>query len=109
VSKQSIAREIVLDGQANEIRINGVVFPFHILPAPEVELIGSDPGMASLGALHVGILADNITVIGESGNVQRVVQASAEAELAWARARAEEIVIDGLADVLRWIKKGMPE
>jgi hypothetical protein len=108
MSKQSIAHEIVLDGQANEIRINGVVFPFHVLPAPEVELIG-DPGMPVLGALHVGILADNITVIGQSGNVQRVVQASSAVELAWARARAEDIVIEGLADVLRWIQKGMPQ
>lgn len=104
-----IAHSIVLDGQAERMLIDGVAFPFYTKEDPEIELIRLGHGSTDIGAVHVGILADNITVISKSGKIHTPVTASTEVELAWARARAKEIVHEGLAPIIEWIGKGMPK
>ena len=95
------AHEVVLDLTVNEILIDGVVFPYYVTEAPEIELVQG----GAMGALHLGLLANNITVVTREGQRRPVVSAPLSTELAWARARAEEIVVRDLAGVLRALPK----
>jgi hypothetical protein len=96
-AERKIAHEIVVDNQKNEIRIDGIAFPYYVMEQPEIMSVGD--GM--LGAVQVGILADNVTFISSNGETQHPVVGSHEADLEWARRRAEEIVLLGLRDIIK--------
>jgi hypothetical protein len=104
-SPKTIAHDVVIDYRDESISINGVRFPYYVMPDPEVEVVQD----GSMGILHVGILANNLSVIGSQGTVKTVAKAPMAVELDWAVARAKELVHEGLAPVLAWIEKGMPK
>lgn len=99
------AHEVVLDGRDQSISIDGIRFPYWVMPDPEVEVI--EEGV--LGALRIGVLADNVTVIGRSGTVHHPITCDQRTNMEWARRRGTEIAQEGLADVLQWIGLGMPD
>ncbi len=98
---KKIAHQIVIDVQREEVRIDGIAFPYYLLANPEVMTIGDE----TLGAVRLDILASNLEVIGSDGSHRSVIKASLDAELEWARRRATEIVIESLAPILKRLGK----
>lgn len=92
--RKQIARSVVIDSTDGTVTINGLTFPYYIAPDPSIDLA---PG---IGIVNIGILADEVTVIGADGTVNRPVEPSLQAELSWARRVAREIVLEGLADIV---------
>ena len=101
---KKIAHDVVLDYRDESITIDGIPFPFYVEPDPEVSVAGE----GTIGVLHIGVLASNLTVIGPTGTIVRPIQAPLGVELRWAAERAKEIVRDQMADVIAWIAKGAP-
>jgi hypothetical protein len=99
MTQHRFCHEIVVDRQKNEIRMDGVAFPYWTGPDPEIELMG--PGMPAV--LTIGVFADNLTYISDQGEPKVLAQASPRAESEWAKRRAKEIVLEGLADVVEWL------
>lgn len=106
MSNKRWAHNITLDFRTHDILIDGIPFPFWIEPSPQVDLPHADS--TALTTVRIGVFTDSLTVIDEHGLTKTVVESRLEDDLRWARARAKEIVIEGLAPVLKWIEKGMP-
>jgi hypothetical protein len=100
-TRHRFANTIVVDSQAGEIRIDGDVFPYWTTPEPEIELIGE--GVPAV--LNIGIYADNLTYISSEGEARVLATAARSAESEWARRRAQEIVYEGLSDVIQWLAR----
>jgi hypothetical protein len=98
------ANSVVVDRQANEIRIDGVAFPYWIQPNPEIEIPPSAERRHP-ATLHIGLYADNLTYITGEGEVQVMHVATPEQESEWARRRAKEIVLEGLSDIIQWLAR----
>lgn len=97
-----VAHTVIIDATKGTIEIEGVVFPYYVMPDPEVELTAE--GVAGAPAIvHIGIIASNVLYRGEDGG-RVLAQADTDTELRWARRRAEEVVCMGLADVLESIR-----
>jgi len=99
MTQHRFANSIVVDHQKNEIRIDGLAFPYWTTPDPEIELIGD--GMPAV--LNFGIYADNLTYISKDGEEKVLARGQRHAESEWAKRRAKEIVLEGLADVVEWL------
>jgi hypothetical protein len=97
--KNRFANTVVVDSQKNEIRIDGVPFPYWVAPDPEIEVIAD----GAPAVLHIGIYADNLTYVSQEGEHKVIAAADITTELAWARERAKDIVLDGLRDVVEWL------
>ena len=89
-----ICHEIVIDKDAGEVRLDGLPFPFHVMPDVSIDGTGADE-VASVG---VSIFASNVTII-DQGRTTRPVVATHATEIAWAREEGRRIVRRGLADV----------
>lgn len=99
MTKMKFAHDVVVDSQKNEIRINGLAFPYWIKPDPEIEVIGD--GLPAV--VNIGIYADNLTYISEAGEARVIAQAADDTERRWAAERGREIVREGLAEVIIWL------
>lgn len=100
-----IAHEIIVtSGEGGHIDIDGVTFPFHVMDDIEVERIAGHRGAPAI--LRIGVLADNLTLVSSEGRRTVVAQSNDDVNRAWARQRAREIVVEGMYDVLEWIKGG---
>ena len=89
-----ICHEIVIDKDANEVRLDGLPFPFYVLDFPSVDGTGRNE-MPTVG---LAVIASNVTII-DQGRTTRPVVATHETEIAWAREEGRRIVRRGLADV----------
>lgn len=98
------ANTVVVDRQKHEIRIDGLVFPYYTAPDPEIELPPSDHRRMP-ATLHIGLYADNVTYISAEGEARQLHQAGPSAESEWTQRRAKEIVYEGLADIILWLKE----
>lgn len=95
MSKPRICHEIVLDKRAGEVRLDGLVFPYHVREDVDIEGVGKD----ELASVVLSVFADNVTVVDWNGRTERPVVASHQTEIAWARAEGRRIARLGLADV----------
>ena len=76
-----LAHEIVLDKPRGEIVIDGVEFPWHVLPDIQVSGLLDDD---HLPTVTVSIVTDNLTVIADDGPPESVV-CDLRTDLVWAR------------------------
>lgn len=83
------------------VYIDGTRFPYHVSADFDV-----DAGPNVIPTVTLGLFAQNITIIDDKGVTTHPATASARDETEWARRRAQEIVRDGLADVIAWIGEG---
>ena len=97
------AHEVVVDHPGNEVRIDGVSFPYYVEPEPQLE-IPHDEGEMPFAILRIGVFAESVTYIAPDGEPRRLLEASPQAHSEWARRRAREIVYDGMADVIAWFR-----
>lgn len=104
VATRKFAHEVVVDADTGEILIDGVAFPYYVMDDVEVEVAFE----GAVGVLRMGVIADNLTLITKDGHARPLVSAPAQVESDWARVRAQEIVRDGLSEVIAWIGEGMP-
>ena len=102
-TRHRFCHEIVVDQSKNEIRMDGVAFPYWTQPDPEIELPKGDG--YPIGVLHIGVYADSVVYIGKEGGETRLLEPTPASELEWARRRAEEIVYEGLSDVIQWLAR----
>lgn len=105
--QKRFAHNVTLDFRDHSMSIDGIPFPFWIEPSPQIDLPHLDGSM--LTTVRIGLFTDSLTLIDEHGLRRTVVEARLEEDLRWARERAKEIVMEGLAGVLEWIGKGMPK
>lgn len=95
-----IAHDIEVNAETGRIVMDGLTFPYHVGAEPEVELMG--PGGPAI--LTIAIPTRNLVYVSTEGE-RRVLAAATDAEeMAWARQRAKEIVLEGLADIVSQLK-----
>ena len=96
-----LAHDVLIDWDTRHVVIDGDVFPFYLREDVTVE--GTGP--YEIASVTLSVYAANVR-IKRDGWVKVERQALPSEELAWAKRRATEIVTEGLADVLQWIRDG---
>lgn len=99
-----LAHDVIVDHDAHQIVIDGEMFPFHVSPDIEVEGAGAD----ELASVTLRVFASNLRVK-RDGLTQVKRQATPAEESRWAKQRGTDAVVAGLADVLKWIKRGVAQ
>lgn len=93
-----IAHTIEVNVPQGKVIIDGIVFPYYVLENPEIVLV---PGNENISALQLQVLTHTLTLVGSDGATRVISQASDAEELAWAARRGQEIIHEGLADIIR--------
>lgn len=99
-----VCHEIVIDHTISTITMDGVEFPFYVTPDIQLDLTADTPGAPAI--VHLGVITENLRVVSAQGETTVIASSDPETNLRWARARARDIVIEGMYDVLEWLKGG---
>jgi hypothetical protein len=84
-----IAHDIVIDNVKREIRMDGVVFPFHVAATPIIESIME----GHMGLVTLEVYADNITILNADGPPEAIRTTTPAAEREWAQLAGRDAAI----------------